>query len=140
MPNINNCVPYRAGTCSSFVSSENGCKHEAKNPDKKAIRQFKVDGEVFPKGHDPERCDWLLLDDTKGNAYYIELKGSDIPHAIEQIESTIREIHWSISEYIVFKRIVYKTGTHKIQESSVIKWKQRNKNAIIKEKQLTENI
>ena len=52
MPNINNCVPYRAGTCSSFVSSENGCKHEAKNPDKKAIRQFKVDGEVFPKGHD----------------------------------------------------------------------------------------
>lgn len=93
MPNINNCVPYRAGTCSSFVSSENGCKHEAKNPDKKAIRQFKVDGEVFPKGHDPERCDWLLLDDTKGNAYYIELKGSDIPHAIEQIESTIREIH-----------------------------------------------
>lgn len=109
MPNINNCVPYRAGTCSSFVSSENGCKHEAKNPDKKAIRQFKVDGEVFPKGHDPERCDWLLLDDTKGNAYYIELKGSDIPHAIEQIESTIREIHWSISEYIIFKRIVYKT-------------------------------
>lgn len=83
MPNINSCVPYRAGTCSSFVSSENGCKHEAKNPDKKAIRQFKVDGEVFPKGHDPERCDWLLLDDTKGNAYYIELKGSDIPHAIE---------------------------------------------------------
>ena len=140
MPNINNCVPYRAGTCSSFVSSENGCKHEAKTPDKKAIRQFKVDGEVFPKGHDPERCDWLLLDDTKGNAYYIELKGSDIPHAIEQIESTIREIHWSISEYIVFKRIVYKTGTHKIQESSVIKWKQRNKNAIIKEKQLSENI
>lgn len=42
MPNINNCVPYRAGTCSSFVSSENGCKHEAKNPDKKAIRQFKA--------------------------------------------------------------------------------------------------
>ena len=35
-----------------------------KNPDKKAIRQFKVDGEVFPKGHDPERCDWLLLDDN----------------------------------------------------------------------------
>ena len=47
MPNINNCVPYRAGTCSSFVSSENKCKHEAKNPDKKAIRQFKVDGEVL---------------------------------------------------------------------------------------------
>lgn len=47
MPNINNCVPYRAGTCSSFVSSENGCKHEAKNPDKKAIRQFKVDGGYF---------------------------------------------------------------------------------------------
>ena len=114
---------------------------KTKNPDKKAIRQFKVDGEVFPKGHDPERCDWLLLDDTKGNAYYIELKGSDIPHAIEQIESTIREdFIGRFLSYIVFKRIVYKTGTHKIQESSVIKWKQRNKNAIIKEKQLSENI
>ena len=78
MPNINNCVPYRAGTCSSFVSSENGCKHEAKNPDKKAIRQFKVDGEVFPKGHDPERCDWLLLDDTKGSKILQSYRGITI--------------------------------------------------------------
>ena len=59
---------------------------------------------------------------------------------IEQIESTIREIHWSISEYIVFKRIVYKTGTHKIQESSVIKVENSAIKCHYKGKQLSENI
>lgn len=46
----------------------------------------------FPKDMILNGVIGFLLDDTKGNAYYIELKGSDIPHAIEQIESTIREI------------------------------------------------
>ena len=43
------------------------------------IRQFKVDGEIFKKGAAEEKCDYLLLNDDAHKAYYIELKGSDIP-------------------------------------------------------------
>ncbi len=78
MTNINKYSPHCEGKQSSFVSSENGCKHEGKNSSHDEVRQFKVDGEVFPKKNPKIRCDWLLLNDTKKHAYYIELKGSDI--------------------------------------------------------------
>ena len=117
---INACTPYREGTHLSFVSSENQCKHIGKNPGRHAVRQFKVDGEVFPKGATPQRCDYLLLNDTKKTSYYIELKGSDIPKATQQIDSTVAMLSPSLPGYKIFRRIVYKSGTHKIEESSVL--------------------
>lgn len=47
MTNINKYSPHCEGKQSSFVSSENGCKHEGKNSSHDEVRQFKVDGEVF---------------------------------------------------------------------------------------------
>lgn len=133
MTDINKYVPFREGTYPCFVAVENKCKYEAKNPNKKDVRQFKIDGEVFSTGNKQLRCDWLILNDTDRHAYYIELKGSDIPHAIEQIEATIQMISPSIPDYQkTYRRIVYKTGTHKIQESSVIKWKKKHPDAIVK--------
>ena len=64
MTNINKYSPHCEGKQSSFVSSENGCKHEGKNSSHDEVRQFKVDGEVFPKKNPKIRCDWLLLNDT----------------------------------------------------------------------------
>ena len=77
MTNINNYAPYHAGTYPSFVSSENGCKHEAKNPSRKVVRQFMVDGGVFPKGSGPLRCDWLILNDTDQHALVRHLTYTD---------------------------------------------------------------
>ena len=50
MTNINNYAPYRAGTYPSFVSSENGCKHEAKIQAEKLFGSLWLMEEFFQKG------------------------------------------------------------------------------------------
>lgn len=140
MMNINDCTPCREGEYTQFSSSENRCTHVANNPQKKHIRQFKVDGEVFTHGTDPKRCDYLLLDDTGQQSYYIELKGSDVLAAIAQIETTISLISPSIKDYAILCRIVYRTATHELNGSEVLRWKQRRKKVIIKSVRLEETI
>lgn len=138
--NINDYTPRRAGTYPQFSSSENRCSHIAHNPEQKYIRQFKIDGEVLPAGTAPQRCDYLLLDDTTQKSYYIELKGSDISVAIEQIESTISLISSSIQDYTILCRIVYRTSTHALSGSDTLKWKLKRKGAIIKSVCLEETL
>lgn len=122
---INQYKPRREGEYLEFTSSENRCTHIGRNPKQDHIRQFKVDGEVLKAGTPEQRCDYLLLNDTRRKAYYIELKGSDIPKAIEQIENTILLLSSSITKYQSFPRIVYRTGSHKIQDSKVLKWRKK---------------
>ena len=120
---INKYTPYRKGNMSVVKSSENQCEHIGNNPDRNYIRQFKVDGDVLTVRSPEQRCDFLVLNDTGLRSYYIELKGSDIVRAIDQIENSIRMISPSIQEYTVFRRIVYRTGSHQIQDNAVTKWK-----------------
>ena len=105
------------------------------------IRQFKVDGEVVAAGDMSPRCDYLLLNDDAKTSYYIELKGSDLVKAIEQIETTVAMIAPSIPEYTVLRRIVFRTGTHGIQTRPVLSWKRKHGNTVvIKERLLEETI
>lgn len=54
------------------------------NPDRKEITEVKVDGCAIKEGC---KCDFLLLDGTF--EYFIELKGSDVKHAVEQLKASI---------------------------------------------------
>lgn len=138
---INSCTPYRQGTHKTFKSTENRCTHIGNNPGRHKVRHFQVDGGVFPKGTTPPRCDYLLVNDTAKSSYYIELKGSDIPKAIQQIDRSIEEISLSLPGYKIFRRIVYRTGTHKIDEKAVVKWKAKYAGTVrIAQKQMEENI
>lgn len=130
-----------------IISQENRCRHIAHNVDMDNIRHFKLDGEVIT-GPEEQRCDYLLLNDTKRTAYYIKLKGSDIQKAIEQIKNSERIIKDSLQEYLSFYRIVYRTGTHSVNNHNVIKWKQKcgkdpfsgKAIAIVKHEEHCENI
>ena len=138
---INGCTPYREGTHQTFTSSENGCTHVGNNVERNKVRQFKVDGEVLKSGYADSRCDYILLNDEKESSYYIELKGSDLKKAIQQIEDTIDMIAPSILTYTIFRRIIYRTGSHKVHESKVTFWKKKyNGSVIIKSRELKENI
>lgn len=127
MTDINRYAPRKTGKLPIFVSAENGCEHRAHNPDNDSIRQFKLDGEVFPLKAEPQRCDFLLLNDTKKTAYFIELKGTQAKKAIEQIETSIGEINPSIPTYKIFRRIITRRGTHGIQQDSLIRWKKQHR-------------
>ena len=138
---INAHTPFRSGTFSSFVSSENRCTHVGENKGHDTVRHFQMDGGVLPKGKDPERCDYLLLNDSIRRAYFIELKGSDLTKAISQIEASVAMIAASLPDYSIYKRIIYHTGTKAMQNSDVLKWKMRNKgHVVIKETRYEESI
>ena len=71
-----------------YVSAEKGRKHIANNPaGQYEVRQYRLDGNIVKN---MMCCDYLLLNDSYMNAYYIELKGSDIAHAVEQLEAGLR--------------------------------------------------
>ncbi|MEM6053025.1 hypothetical protein AAH450_20970 [Erwinia sp. P7711] len=48
-----------------------------------------VDGCVITNGI---RCDWMVIDTESGKEIYIELKGTDLNHAFEQLKETIRKL------------------------------------------------
>lgn len=60
------------------------------------FRKIIVDGCVITDKNSPgeKKCDFLLTipDHPQCKEYYIELKGSEIKHAVEQIYSTIRKL------------------------------------------------
>lgn len=75
-----------------IVSKDKGetREHRANNPEQKySVRQYKLDGEMV---HDQKCCDYLVLNDTSQNAYFIELKGRKIDEAVPQLEAGRRLI------------------------------------------------
>jgi hypothetical protein len=61
------------------------------NPTERAVQRIEVDDCAITIGL---RCDWLVLlnDSISRVEIYVELKGSDVPHAIKQIEATIKRM------------------------------------------------
>ena len=61
------------------------------NPQRRTVEQITVDDCAITQG---VRCDWLLLlnDAISRAEIYVELKGSDIPHAVEQLKATIVQL------------------------------------------------
>lgn len=74
-----------------ITTKENGICYRANiNPERDAVL-FQIDGYVITSG---AKCDKLLLsvnpsDAKKWHGHFIELKGTDTRHAIEQLEATV---------------------------------------------------
>ena len=71
-----------------IVLQENKSKITFLNPNQEKILIIKVDGCEI-SGNETLRCDYALIPSDEVEIY-VELKGSDIVHAVEQIKSTIR--------------------------------------------------
>lgn len=58
------------------------------NPDKHILKKITVDGcQII----DNAKCDYLVIDHLQ-NEYFVELKGKDLPHAVEQLEESIKQL------------------------------------------------
>lgn len=89
-------------TDSNIKFEEHKCAIFFTNPQRKTCSRICIDGCVITEGL---RCDNLLID-WNGNEYFVELKGSDISHAIKQIEATIPLLHKAgaqIKAFIIHK-------------------------------------
>ncbi len=74
------CSKYAMQTVSK--DKGNPQYHRAKNPAGDYVTHYKIDGNVIKAG---SRCDYLLLNEESRMAYLIELKGSDLVKAAEDI-------------------------------------------------------
>ena len=107
-----------------IVSSEQGRQHRANNPGACFVTQYRIDGEVIRDGL---RCDYLLMNEDKSDAYLIELKGTDIEHAVDQLESAAQILRQALQSYHVKYRLVHtKARTHAIHGTKFKKFCQRH--------------
>ena len=99
-----------------IVSEEKGKKHTADNKNSHEVRHYRLDGGLVKQ---QLCCDYLLLDDTGKKAYYIELKGKDMEHAVEQVIAGEKICERLLKGYLSFYRIVTsKSRTHNNQPSN----------------------
>ena len=89
-----------------IVSRDTGTKREyrAFNKDSCRVTQYKIDGDIVCDTS--IRCDFLVMNDDRRDAYLIELKGSDIEHALDQLEKTARRFQKELSGYCIKYRLV----------------------------------
>jgi hypothetical protein len=101
--------------CSTFfqhkrivLSGKKTTKLYLLNPTERQVEQIVVDGCAITEG---QRCDWLVrLNDAISNEeIYVELKGSAVYYAVEQLLATIPKISTDFSKlpkrcFIVFNR------------------------------------
>ena len=68
--------------------SEKGVKYNVEVEGSLTVAVFPIDGVAIKEG---QRCDKFItiLNEKSGMAIFLELKGGDISHAIDQLESTI---------------------------------------------------
>ncbi len=74
--------------------AENGKQAIFLNPKKEAFSRTRVDGCIIVN---QTACDWWIVHEKSGSVL-VELKGSDVEHAIEQIEATF--------EYLLMNKLL----------------------------------
>ena len=108
-----------------IVSKEKRSSHTAVNKNGQLVRQYLIDGDVIKDKH-VIKCDYLVLNDEKKTAYFIELKGSKVLHAIEQIEETAKRLRPCLLEYQFYYRIVFSGScTHGVKDDVFWKWQHK---------------
>lgn len=82
---------------------ENGKMIQFINNKKKKIALYRVDGCILDEGI---KCDFLFLVVEDKKAFFIELKGSDIEKAVQQILKTVEQLQSSLPKYMLDARII----------------------------------
>lgn len=68
------------------------------------LAKYRVDGGLI--SDNGAKCDYLLLNCERKHSYFIELKGSDLIRAVEQINRSIDELKNNLPDFTFSARIV----------------------------------
>ena len=123
-----------------IVCEENRQKYIANNVNNNRVFKYNIDGDILPSGSSQLRCDFLVENETKKNAYLIELKGKNVEHAIDQINATVRCFKAQLCGYTVFPRIVYRRNTHGVRSSKANAFRIKYPKSRIETNVIEENI
>lgn len=114
-----------------IVSKDRHAKpeHRGINRDECTVRHYRIDGDVIASKA-VKKCDYLLLNDDKYQAYLIELKGTSLLDAIEQLENTEQILKQDLSGFEKNFRIVYRSNTHAVHSIDYNKFYKRKKGKV----------
>lgn len=119
---------------------ENGRSFIIANPQNKSVVQIAVDNCLI-SGADI-RCDWLFDITVPNKCFYVELKGVDVNHAIDQLWNTILATQARCSRHkkscFVVASASPRTSSTKIQNEQKRFIKQHNATLVIKSRTHTE--
>lgn len=89
--------------------------------DKVRIRKYKLDKGIVKDETGFDACDNLLAiyDGSNPQLVFVELKGHDLKHAIEQVYKTIQYFGPQLKEKRIYARIVHTQGIPKIGNSGI---------------------
>ena len=130
--------------CSEKISHKNILIEEKKsskiiftNENSTEVTKVQVDGCLDIQGI---KCDWLLIINEPYIEIYIELKGSDVEHAFDQIENTIKIVSKNYKTvlkycYIITTRCPITSTQIQVKAKSF----KKNYNAVLKVKKTGSN-
>ena len=130
--------------CSEKISHKNILIEEKKsskiiftNENSTEVTKVQVDGCLDIQGI---KCDWLLIINEPYIEIYIELKGSDVEHAFDQIENTIKIVSKNYKTvlkycYIITTRCPITSTQIQVRAKSF----KKNYNAVLKVKKTGSN-
>lgn len=124
--------PEKEGCIPIIVSQDGGSntpKHIAHNINRNPIRHYRIDGYVIQSASS-RKCDYLLLNDEKKDAYLIELKGSKVLHALQQIEETEKLLKEDLKGYAIKRRVVTNNRISNTMTKDIAKYKLRWKDTL----------
>ena len=125
MPSLS-CTSHCETHAPIIVSQDRGVtspKHIANNREKSLVYQYKIDGEAITVG---PRCDYLVINEDLKTAYLIELKGSDLLKAAEQLDETAQKLSRELKDYDLSYRIVaHKCKTQATESTAFRKYRRK---------------
>lgn len=97
------------------------------NRNSDSLSKYRIDGCLI--SDDGAKCDYLLLNCDKKSSYFIELKGSDLIRAVEQIDRSIDILIASINDFRINARIVLtRVNTIDLRNTKYLRLEKRIKN------------
>ena len=105
------------------------------NPDRALYLKVQVDGCTIRDG---VKCDKLLLSSDEREERYVELKGTDVMHAIDQLEATIvrlGEFEDNRHSYVICTNVA-PAYTTQIQKKQMLFKKRYKSELVVREKQI----
>ena len=127
-----------------IISQESGNRHVVDNPYQIEVYQYHVDGDIIPKDDTSgERCDYIVeaSKQSKPIAFIIELKGSDLLKAINQIEATISRYKQQLANHGIYPRIVCRRiTTIASKDTKLIRFRQKYPHTKYAARTLTDTI
>jgi hypothetical protein len=86
-------------------ASEKKSKYTLNNPQRREVCKIKVDSCVTTSVEE-NKCDYLVISCETSTAFFIELKGSDLLHAIDQVDKSIDRLSANLVGFALNARIV----------------------------------